>query len=174
MSELWKDVLGYKHIYQVSSLGNVRSLDRIDSAGRKLKGKVLSLKKDSDGYRMVELYSQGVSRTAKVHRLVLETFKGPPESPYRSQCGHIDGKRDNNVPENLMWVSSGENHHHMIQHGNALSGEKSPRSKLTSADIKNIREASIRGAKKADLAIAHGVSRSHIYLIVKKKTWAHI
>ena len=39
MEEIWKDVVGYEGYYQVSNLGRVRSLDRIASNGRKIKGK---------------------------------------------------------------------------------------------------------------------------------------
>ena len=38
MEEIWKDVVGYEGYYQVSNLGRVRSLDRIASNGRKIKG----------------------------------------------------------------------------------------------------------------------------------------
>ena len=55
-SEIWKDVVGYEGAYQISSIGNVRSLDReiIDSKGRKykIKGKDKSLITEKDGYKV--------------------------------------------------------------------------------------------------------------------------
>ena len=32
--EIWKDVIGYEGLYQVSSYGNVRSLDRMSKTRR--------------------------------------------------------------------------------------------------------------------------------------------
>ena len=39
--EIWKPVVGYEGLYEVSSLGNVRSLDKITADGRRIKGKIL-------------------------------------------------------------------------------------------------------------------------------------
>ena len=44
MKEIWKDIKGYEGLYQVSNLGNVRSMDRITRDGRKIKGKFDSIK----------------------------------------------------------------------------------------------------------------------------------
>jgi len=39
--EVWKEILGFEGLYEISNLGNARSLDKIDSIGRKVKGKSL-------------------------------------------------------------------------------------------------------------------------------------
>ena len=55
MTEIWKDIQGYEGYYQVSNLGEVRSLDRIDSAGARRKGKRVNLFCDKDGYLLANL-----------------------------------------------------------------------------------------------------------------------
>ncbi|WP_235808608.1 NUMOD4 domain-containing protein, partial [Lacticaseibacillus paracasei] len=39
-TEIWKDIEGFEGLYQVSNMGRVRSLERVDAQGRRLKGKV--------------------------------------------------------------------------------------------------------------------------------------
>lgn len=44
MEEIWRDIVGYEGLYQVSNLLNVRSLDRYDSRGCFRKGIILKRK----------------------------------------------------------------------------------------------------------------------------------
>ena len=74
MEEYWKDILEYEGIYQVSNLGNIRSLDRVSKIGRKLVGKILKLSPNTFGYlRFTAENSNGI-KTLHVHRIVLSTF----------------------------------------------------------------------------------------------------
>ena len=57
--EIWKDIEGYEGLYQVSKLGRVRSLDRVDLQGRRLKGKVLADRHNTRGYHMIALCRDG-------------------------------------------------------------------------------------------------------------------
>ena len=78
--ELWRDVPGYEKIYQVSTHGNVRSMDRqIMHRGHLCNkgGKTLKLSTDSYGYQVVGLSRNGKAKMHKVHRLVLLAFCGP-------------------------------------------------------------------------------------------------
>lgn len=107
MEEIWKDIEGYEGLYEVSSNGRVRSHDRlIDRTGvgqgaYVLKGRVLKLRSDRDGYILVTLSSDGIARTFKVHRLVAQAFIPNPEN--LSQVDHDDGRRANNRVINLKW-----------------------------------------------------------------------
>ena len=93
--ELWADIEGFENEYQVSNSGKVR----------KLKGKVKELNQgDSKGYKTVSFQR----KTHLVHRLVCMAFNGPP-SEDKNAVHHIDENKTNNTPENLMWVSVGEN-----------------------------------------------------------------
>ena len=76
MQEIWKPIAGFSGLYEVSSLGNVRSNDREVGhrwGGKAIKrGKLLKPRKDRDGYLFVTLCAGGISSGAKVHRLVAE------------------------------------------------------------------------------------------------------
>lgn len=59
MNEIWKDITGYEGLYQVSNLGNVRSLDReINYNNQHRIGKVLKIHEDN-GYKRVNLCKLG-------------------------------------------------------------------------------------------------------------------
>ena len=108
--EEWKDVCGYEGLYQVSNLGRVRSLDRRARTARgtrKVNGHVLATADNGRGYRYVT-FSGGRKRENKyVHRMVAEAFV---ENPDNLPCvNHRDYDVTNNTPENLEWVTQGQN-----------------------------------------------------------------
>lgn len=53
--EVWKDIKGYEGVYQVSNQGRVRSLDRLNSAGKRMKGSIRRQSKNRNGYLYVNL-----------------------------------------------------------------------------------------------------------------------
>ena len=59
MTEIWKDIVGYEGLYQVSSLGRVRSLDVVDRLGRLHKGKIRVSKDNGTGYQTLPLKHDG-------------------------------------------------------------------------------------------------------------------
>lgn len=103
MTEEWRDVPGYEGLYQVSNLGNVRSVGRCITdthctrrfSGRRLKQFV------NRGYKVVTLSKQGVLKQIKVHRLVAEAFIPNPES--YPEVNHKDENKANNLVGNLEW-----------------------------------------------------------------------
>ena len=104
VTEIWKDVVGYSGIYEDSNLGRVRSLDRLDTAGRKRKGRIL--KQTLSNYLRVILCN-GKKKTRLVHQLVCETFIGPrPEG--KEVCHGPSGKLDNSLT-NLRYGTHSEN-----------------------------------------------------------------
>jgi hypothetical protein len=107
--ENWKDIKDYEGIYQVSDLGNVKSLDRYincNGTQKHLKGK---LKKPSSasGYCLVHLHKNGIISHQLVHRLVAKAFIPNPED--KLEVNHIDHNRKNNKLSNLEWVTKEEN-----------------------------------------------------------------
>lgn len=114
MVEVWKDVVGYEGYYEVSNLGNIRSLDRdttMEFRGSKrtnpFKGKVLKFGITTTGYYQVNLYCNGKGTWKRVHRIVAEAFI---ENLNGKECvNHIDENKLNNNVENLEWVTVREN-----------------------------------------------------------------
>lgn len=104
--ELWKDVVGYEGLYQVSNLGRVRSLPNshhLDSIiMRQSKGKV--------GYMRVPLAKNKTHRMKLVHRLVAEAFIPNPKN--KPQVNHKNGRKDCNIVSNLEWATRSENQKH--------------------------------------------------------------
>ncbi|WP_207758096.1 NUMOD4 domain-containing protein [Clostridium botulinum] len=101
--EIWKDIVGYEGIYQVSNRGNVRSLNRLDSAGHKLKGRIRKFKQNKDGYFEISLCKDGERGYYRVHRLVALAFlDNPSKFPL---VNHKDCNRTNNIVSNLEWCT---------------------------------------------------------------------
>lgn len=111
IEEEWRDVVGYddmyKGMYQVSNFGRVRSLDRLDSICRCVKGHVLSLRLNNYGYIRVSLTKNGKTNTIPVHRLVAIAFIYNPEN--KRDVNHIDEDKTNNNASNLEWMTQKQN-----------------------------------------------------------------
>lgn len=106
--EEWRPVRGYPGRYEASSHGRVRSLPRITSAGRRIKGRTLSSGIGHAGHPIVALAYDGVTRSFQVNRLVADAFlKRPPAYLIAPQIRHRDGDLTNCRAENLQWVPNG-------------------------------------------------------------------
>ena len=105
--EVWKDLVGYEGLYQVSDFVRVRGLDRLDSIGRRREGRVLKYGYTNEGYKMVLLYKNANSVKFLVHRLVAQTFIPNPDN--KPQVNHKDETQGNNNVNNLEWVTASEN-----------------------------------------------------------------
>ena len=114
IDEIWKDIKGYEGIYQVSNLGRVRSLDRVNERGRKKKGMLLKPKLKRDGYVDVHLTfkDKGKDQNIKIHKLVAEAFMPIPEELKKwygtqyLQINHKDENKQNNCVDNLEWCTA--------------------------------------------------------------------
>ena len=111
-NEIWKDVPGYEGFYQVSDLGNVKSLSR-----KIWNGKVFFISKDKllkpgvDGYCNVELSKNCKRKNFKVHQLVAMAFLGHIPCGFELVVDHINDNPLDNRVENLQIVTQRENSH---------------------------------------------------------------
>lgn len=164
--EEWRPVPGHEGFYELSNLGNVRSLHFDPPRPVSTRGT------DKDGYPVVALTRGPYERsTYALHPLVCTAFHGRPSAPGQ-EAAHLDGVRTNARADNLEWTSKKENQAHRRIHGTDPAGERHPNAKLSTSDVVAIRRA--RGSEfGATLAARFGVSRSTIYDIWQGKSWAH-
>lgn len=118
MKEIWKDIKNFEGQYQVSNLGNVRSLTRfiknILGYSSQAKGKNIVGGLTKQKYRQVVLWENGKSKHKYVHRLVAETFIPNPEN--LPEINHINHIRDDNRSSNLEWCTKDYNMKDMAIH----------------------------------------------------------
>lgn len=116
VKEEWKDIEGYEGYYQVSNHGRVKSLSRKRTTGPKpgiLKERILKGSINSDGYKNVKLYKNGIKKTFKIHQLVVESFI---QKNNKDECiNHIDGDKTNNYINNLERCTIQENVIHAFE-----------------------------------------------------------
>lgn len=110
MSEEWRDVAGYEGLYQVSSMGRVKSLERADSWGRTVKERILKPNVVGGGYLRVVLYAGGKTRMFFVHRLVCQAFHENPDN--KPEVNHVNEDKTDNRACNLEWSTRKENCNH--------------------------------------------------------------
>lgn len=102
--EIWKEVIGYEGLYQVSNFGRIKKRNHI-----------FKQYKDRVGYLNVVLTKNQIRKTKKVHRLVAEAFIENKEN--LPIINHKDGNKKNNSIDNLEWVTYKENSIHAVKTG---------------------------------------------------------
>jgi hypothetical protein len=109
-NEVWKDVIGYEGLYQISNFGRVKSFPKWMGSYYS-KEKILTPKVDKDGYENVGLcHPNNKRKYLRINRLVASAFiENPNNLP---QVNHNDGNKKNNFADNLEWASAQENVQH--------------------------------------------------------------
>ena len=138
-NEIWKDIPEYEGLYQVSNLGRVKSLKRLDKRNRIVKEKILKHGIDTNGYHLVKLYKYDKPRTLKVHRLICQVFIQNPNN--YTEVNHKDEDKSNNCVDNLEWCTRKYNvnygnrtnkakNHPNCKHRLGVLGKDNPNSKI--------------------------------------------
>lgn len=120
-TEIWKPVKGYEGLYEVSNLGNVRSLDRyIETKKGKCfrKGRMRKPFISNAGYKIVSL----CSKRYLVHRLVANAFCENPDRERFNVVDHINTDTLDNRAENLRWCDTAGNLANPISRERRLAG----------------------------------------------------
>ena len=107
MNEQWKPVVGYEGLYEVSSLGNVKSLARevVGYRGSTYMTKERILKPGLQRYPLVTLSKDSTQKSHRVHTLVAEAFLGPKPAGRDYTVDHINRDKKDNRVENLRWAT---------------------------------------------------------------------
>lgn len=115
MEEIWKDIIWYEWLYQVSNLGNIKSLERYKNYNTHIvynKERILKFN-TSNWYSKVTLYKWKLRKHILVHRLVAIHFI--LDINIKLEVNHIDWNKQNNRVENLEWCTRSENQIHCFK-----------------------------------------------------------
>ena len=116
---IFKDILGYEGIYQISNTGEVKKLAQTEKSyhGKSyLKEHTLKheiVKRNHTSYARVSLSKEGKVTRYSIHRLVGLHFIDNPEN--KPQINHKDNNGLNNDYTNLEWVTHSENMLHAVK-----------------------------------------------------------
>lgn len=155
--ERWRAVPGFEGRYEASDRGQVRNTRT---------GYVLKQYIGAQGY-----YRVGVGHSRATHVLVLRAFAGPrPEGMYSR---HLDGNPLNNHLSNLKWGTPTENAADRTAHGRTAQGARHPSraTKLTTADVDDIRRRGQAGQTPTEIAPVYSISRVHASCILRGVKW---
>lgn len=174
--EIWKDIFEFDGLYQVSTHGRVKRLQKTVKRGRGIGASVilpdmiLSPRNSSKGYLRVTLHKGGKMKTFNIHRLVAETFIPNPDKKFT--VNHKDGNKHNNLKSNLEWNTSKENIEHSILNdlrGDTGACEYHGNAKLTNDQVLEIRKLFATGEYlKKELGEMFGVCGGTITYVISK------
>lgn len=126
----------------------------------------------STGYPAVSLCRLGDVVTKNVHSLVAEAFIGP--RPAGHVCRHLDGNPQNPSIHNLAYGTYAENEADKGRHGRQAQGEQVHGSRLTAADVAEIRALYAKGVQYAELLARWPINPANMHAAVHGYTWKHI
>ncbi len=128
--EIWKDIPNFEGSYQVSNLGNLRSLDRTvpyrNRYERFYKGRIKKTTVSNKGYKQYTLNINGVYKTFQGSQLVAMTFLGHKPDGHKLVVDHINGNKSDDRVENIRIVT---------QRANTSTSFRSDRNSLSSAYV---------------------------------------
>lgn len=161
--EIWKPVVGYEGLYEVSSHGNVKSLRS---------GKILKpTSQPQHRYKFVSLRNakgKVKPKSPRIHRLVAEAFIPNPEN--KPQVNHKNGDRIDNHVDNLEWATGSENILHSYDHLKRLG----PTCKLTVEQVREIKKLLAQGMSQRKIAAQYGLTQGTIWFINVGRNWRRV
>ena len=158
IQEQWKDIKGYEGFYQVSNLGNVKSLGNNFTR----KEKILKNSTNTKGYLFVHLSKKNIEKTYAIHRTVAQAFLDFDIFDKKLSVYHKNGIKTDCKLENLSIGTFRYSH-----------GERHPKTKLTEKQVLKIR--SLKGKNTTqEIADRFKISYNCAYFILNNYTWKHI
>lgn len=163
--EIWKPHPEYAGI-EVSTFGNVRTLDKVVSNGRgtyHIKGRILKPVSNSRGYMQVSVKVDGKWTNKSIHRLVAQTFIQNPDN--LPQVNHRDCDRTNNNVENLEFCTASYNQKYREKFG--ISQTEAVGHRLFAINLATLEVLHFRAQSEASREL--GVYRQNIDKVIKGK-----
>jgi len=175
--EIWKAVPDYEGFYEVSNLGNVRSVSRFvmnHYTKEWREGRTLKPYLQQIGYHNVKLSKLGVKDKHNIHRLVASAFI--PNYENKRTVNHKNGIKTDNRVENLEWHTYSENVKHAYTTGLRFAkpttfAESHHKTNLKNTDVIDIYNST---QSTKELSIKYGISYGVIQRIRLKKTWKSV
>jgi len=164
-SEIWREhpeIVGI----EVSTLGRVRTLDRVVSSEkmtRFIKGRILKQFENVSGYLYAGFRINGKYVNKRLHRLVAETFIANPDN--LPQVNHLDCNRKNNHVENLEFCTASYNRRYQEKFG--ISSTEARGHPLFAINSKTFEVSRFRSQKEAGHEL--GIGSSNITTVIKGK-----
>lgn len=176
----WADIPTYEGLYQVSMMGNVRSLDRLvtDECNGGVRTRwfpgrpIMPQRNCRTGYWYVMLQKNGVRKNVTLHRLVAKVFLANPEN--KPEVHHKREPKTNNRASNLKWVTTAEHHALTVVLGQQTKGSRHGMSKLNEPQVTKIRQLAKQGQTRKEVAALFNVSTDMVGRIVRRQNWTHI
>lgn len=180
-SEVWRNVIVYEGVYQISNFGNIKSLERFFIKNKKGgMGKMAvyqpesmrAIREKKFGYLACSYWENNKVKHILVHREVAKHFiPNPKKYP---QVLHKDDNPRNARWDNLEWGTQSKNIQDCADKGRGFIGSKNGNSKLTEEDILKIRNFISNGESARSIAKIFGVAHFQILSIKNRKTWKHV
>lgn len=164
--EIWKDVIGYEGLYQVSNFGRVKNIKKPVQI-------IMKNNLTPIGYHLMRVSKNNIQKGFRVHRLVAIHFIPNPEN--KREVNHKNGVKTDNRVENLEWVTSSENSKHAVKNGfhKGRKGEKHHSVKIKEQDAIFIKYGS-EGISSRELSEKYNLHVNQINDIKAGRKWKHI
>ena len=154
--------------YEISNFGRIKSFKVDKKNGLIIKGSSLK------GYNILNIKLENNKRTTKyIHKLVAECFI-PKDNELQQYVIHLDFDKNNNLVENLKWVTKDTMFAHQKINPNYRRGVINY-SKLTETEVIRLKKKLARGKNKLyKLAKEFGITHTQLNRIRKGENWGHI
>lgn len=181
--EIWKPVVGYEGLYEISNKGRLKGLSREyqvkcrwgSLVSKKMPEKLYKPYMTEQGYWATFLFNQG-RKHVSIHRLVATAFCENPDN--KPHVNHKDSNRLNNTTENLEFCTHQENMIHGYKYGNKTIpltiGSNNGRALVSELVVIEIRKLYKEGSRPLELQKKYNMTRGALEGIIYNKNWKHL